>query len=133
MEAENENQQAVNRAMDARQIGMEFGKKQHEIVMRQFENLTPACLRCGKLDADHGQMKSMDDYFGAKFKLVQVTEIRDGKDATKIIGWMADYRCEKGHGITMRIDRDRGLEAFKKKILTQKDLDRAGIKEEAKK
>jgi hypothetical protein len=127
MEAETENQKAIDRSIEARQIGMEFGKHQHEIVMRQFENLTPACLKCAKMDADKGQMKPIDDYFNAKFKIVQVTEIRDGKDATKIVGWMADYRCEKGHGVTIRIDKDRGLEAFKKKILTQKDLDRAGI------
>jgi len=121
-----ENDETQRRTNETNARFKAYGNKHHDVVKQQAETLKPACLRCMKLDADKGQDHDIKHYFDIGMKLVQSSEIRDQK-TSKIIGWMLDFRCEKNHGTTMRVDIDRAKDAFAQKLLTKRDMERAGI------
>lgn len=85
----------------AKQEFREYSRHEHKAVERSSRTLKPVCTRCMKLDYTKGEMQPIDHYFNLKYKLVAESDIRHPKDTTKIIGKAQDYRCPKGHGITV--------------------------------
>ena len=94
-------------AVKARSLFRDWGEFQHKAVKKSYDTLKPCCLRCMKIDYDHGELKDLDHYFGLKYKLVQKVELWDRKDPHKRLGENWEYMCQKGHGITIRVEEHR--------------------------
>jgi len=63
----------------------------------------PFCEACARLDYQKTGVKDVEAYTGAE--LLKEDKVRDRK-THKIIGIMRDYRCSRGHGISMEVSNE---------------------------
>ena len=86
--------------MDERQVNKEFVEK-----IKNWENNARIggkvfCHTCARVDFNNGKLAS-DWTAYANLTLIGTSEIRDQKDNFKVIGTCEDYKCPKGHGVSL--------------------------------
>lgn len=94
-------------AVESKMLFKDWGKIHHQAVIRMNRTQKPCCLRCMKIDSDNGELNDLDYYFNLKYKLLQKVELFDHKDSARKIGENWEFRCPKGHGITLKIEVKR--------------------------
>ena len=86
-------------------------ERKYKKIILQWENESREvdkifCHTCARNDFNKSMLASSWTAYADNLQFLNSYSIRDMKDQSKVIGTMENWKCPKGHGISVSKDKD---------------------------